>query len=84
MATTNVSIGSSWGLAVAAGSDFLLSANDPVEFAVTAGDTTAPTISSGHFLSPGSGVTRDQVGAGSLWVRAVGAPPVKVVVTVLA
>ena len=84
MATTNVSIGSSWGLAVAAGSDFLLSANDPIEVAITGGNTTAPTVSNGHFLSAGSGVSRAQVGAGSLWARAVGIPPVKVAVTVLA
>ena len=84
MATTNVSIGSSWGLAVAAGSDFILSASDPVEVAITAGDATAPTIANGHFLSAGSGITRDQVGAGSLWARAVGIPPIKVAVTVIA
>lgn len=81
MATTNKSITGAWTLVVSLGADFMMSANSVVEFALTGADATAPTVSMGHVLQVGEGVTRSQTGAGAVWARAVGVPPATVVVT---
>jgi len=73
MATTNVTVSQSWTLAVSSAvSDVLLSvaAGGTVEIATTGADGTAPTVS-GHHLSHGDGVTRDMLGDGAIWARAI-------------
>jgi len=81
MATTNKTVTGDWSRIVDLGAEFLLSALDPVEIAVTAADATAPTVSSGHYLAPGDGLTRSLIGVGAIWCRAIGAPPATVIVS---
>jgi len=78
MATTNKAVSSTWTRVADLGDEFVLSALDLVEVAVSAADATAPTVS-GVVLQPGSGVTRDQAGVGAVWARALGVPPATVV-----
>ena len=73
MATTNKAVTDAWTLAVSSAvSDVLLSvaAGGTVEVATTGSDATAPTVS-GHHLTLGMGVTRDLLGAGAIWARAI-------------
>jgi len=75
VATTNVTVSATWTLvAGTAASDVLISvaSGGPVEVASTADASTAPTVS-GHHLVFGAGLTRDLIGAGAIWARAI--PP---------
>jgi hypothetical protein len=81
MATTNKAVSSTWTRVADLGAEFLLSALDPVEIAVTGANATVPTVSAGHYLEAGAGMTRDQAGAGAVWARALGVPPATVVVS---
>ena len=81
METANKSVTGEWSRVVDLGADFLLSVIDPVEIAFTNADATAPTVAFGHYLAPGSGLTRSVAVDGAIWARAIGAPPAIVIVS---
>lgn len=72
MTTINLFVsGNNWFKAVDANQEnFLMSWNNvmPLEFAVTDGET-APENIIGHVLQSGDALTRQTIGAGTLWVR---------------
>lgn len=73
MATSNVTINSSWTKIVnSTATDFLVtwSAPDPVEFAATDADT-APVVQ-GHALTKDQALTRAALGPGHVWAKTRG------------
>ena len=82
MATVNIAVGADWVLVAAVALDpFLLTTSDGIEVAVTADDSTEPSVDRGHSVGTQLGIARYMIGAGAVWARKTGTANAVVVVS---
>ena len=82
MATVNIAVDEDWTLVASVALDpFLLTTSDGIEVAVTADDSTEPSVDHGHSVGTQLGLARYMIGDGAVWARRTGAADAVVVVS---